>query len=308
MNIIFISILVIVVVLIAIRQAIHIGFRAPRLIERGTPADFGINYRDIDISTKNGKQLFAWWLPVTTTAPIIIVLHGWGSNAEMMLPLALPLHHAGMNVLLLDARNHGRSDADNFSSMPRFAEDMSAAIDWVKQQEHLQNDQLVLLGHSVGAAAVLLEASRRDDIAAVISLATFAHPEWMMRRYLGRFPLPNLFVTGVLAYVERVIGHRYEAIAPIHTTCLIKCPVLLVHGTADETVPMSDALAIRDQCNKNSIELLLIESADHESVDKIEEYTDQLIRFLERIGVLGMRKGGGPNQVIEKIEKYPVKT
>ncbi len=288
--------------LFAVRQAIHIGFRAPRLIEQGSPDDFGISYRDINIPTRRGKRLFAWWLSaivttpsssptsalnsVISSAPTIILLHGWGSNAELMLPLAVPLHHAGMNVLLLDARNHGRSDADNFSSMPRFAEDVSEAIDWVKRQSNLQNDQLVLLGHSVGAAAVLLEASRRDDIAAVISLATFAHPEWMMRRYLGRFPFPKLFVKGVLRYVERVIGHRYEAIAPMHTACLVKCPVLLVHGTADETVPLSDALAIRDQCNKNSIELLLIEGADHDSVDKFEKHADELIAFLTRIGVM----------------------
>jgi alpha-beta hydrolase superfamily lysophospholipase len=203
-----------------------------------------------------------------------------------MLPLAVPLYRAGMNVLLLDARNHGRSDADNFSSMPRFAEDVSEAINWIKRQGNLQNDQLVLLGHSVGAAAVLLEASRRHDVAAVISLATFAHPEWMMRRYLRRFPLPKLFVKGVLHYVERVIGHRYEAIAPMHTACLVKCPVLLVHGTADETVPVSDALAIRDQCNKNSIELLLIDGADHESIDKIEEHAKELIAFLKRVGII----------------------
>ncbi len=73
----------------------------------------------------------------------------------------------------------------------------------------------------------------------------------------------------------------------MHTTCLIRCPVLLVHGSADETVPMSDALAIRDQCNKNSVELLLIEGADHESVDKIEEHAEQLIEFLVRSEVMG---------------------
>jgi len=278
-------------VIFAIHRAIHIGFRAPRLVEQGSPADFGIGYRDIDIPTRRGKRLFAWWLPAAgsdSSAPTVILLHGWGSNAELMLPLALPLHHAGMNLLLLDARNHGRSDADNFSSLPRFAEDLAEAIDWVKREQILENDQVVLLGHSVGAAAVLLEASRRHDIAAVISLAAFAHPEWMMRRYLGRFRFPKLFVEAVLRYVERIIGHRYEAIAPMHTACLVRCPVLLVHGSADETVPVSDALAIRDQCNKDSVELLLIEGADHESVDRIEEHAVQLIEFLERCGIRGI--------------------
>jgi len=49
--------------------------------------------------------------------------------------------------------------------------------------------------------------------------------------------------------------------------CRIECPVLLKHGTADETVPMTDALAIRNNCNKKSLELLLLENADHEPND-----------------------------------------
>lgn len=69
--------------------------------------------------------------------------------------------------------------------------------------------------------------------------------------------------------------------------CRIECPVLLKHGTADETVPMTDALTIRNNCNKQSLELLLLENADHESVEMIEEHAGQLISFLARVGVLG---------------------
>jgi alpha-beta hydrolase superfamily lysophospholipase len=190
-------------------------------------------------------------------------------------------------VLSLDARNHGRSDSASFSSLPRFAEDVAEAINWVKGQRKSQTDRIVLLGHSVGAGAVLFEASRRHDIAAVISIAAFAHPEWMMRRYLGRFRIPELLKIWVLRYVEWIIGHRYEEIAPMYTACRVQCPVLLVHGTADQTVPVTDALAIRNNCSAKSLELLLIENADHESVEKIEEHGDQLIVFLTRVGVVG---------------------
>ncbi|NOR52292.1 MAG: alpha/beta fold hydrolase [Gammaproteobacteria bacterium] len=274
-----------------IHRAILFGFRAPRLIEQGSPDDFGLAHREIDIQTCRGKKLFAWWIPSTTEdsvmAPTIIIMHGWGSNAELMLPLATPFHQSGLNVLLLDARDHGRSDSDNFSSLPRFAEDVAGAIDWIKSQPEILSNHIILLGHSVGAGAVLFEASKRDDISAVISLSAFAHPEWMMRRYLDEFWYPTFLTLGILRYVEWMIGHRFEAIAPMNTVCTVECPVLLVHGTADTTVPMSDALAIRDNCNKNSLELLLIEDADHESVDKIEEHAEQLVEFLTRVGVVG---------------------
>ena len=282
-----ITLLLIIIVITATVLAVHIGFRAPQRIEHNSPADYGLAYEEIHIHTTAGKQLFAWWLPAVEPAPTLIILHGWGGNAGLMLQLALPLHRAGLNILLLDARNHGRSDSDSYSSLPRFAEDVGAAVDWVKAHSSDPCRRVALLGHSVGAGAVLFEASRRDDIAAVISIAAFAHPEWMMRRYLDRFRIPELFTVWVLRYVEWIIGYRYEEIAPMNTVCRIKCPVLLVHGKADLTVPVTDALAIRNNCSANSIELLLIENADHESVEMIEEHGDQLIVFLMRVGVLG---------------------
>lgn len=277
-----ITLLVIVVIIAAAMLAVHIGFRAPRRIDLNSPADYALAYEEIHIRTTAGKRLFAWWLPLAEPAPTLIILHGWGGNAALMLPLALPMHRAGMNILLLDARNHGRSDSDSFSSLPRFAEDAGAAVDWVKAHGSDPRKRVALLGHSVGAGAVLFEASRRDDIAAVISIAAFAHPEWMMRRYLARFRVPDFCTAWILRYVEWVIGYRYTDIAPMNTVCRVQCPILLVHGTADKTVPVTDALAIRDHCYVKGLELFFIEGGTHDSVEDIEHHADGLVAFLQK--------------------------
>jgi len=281
------SLLAATATLSSILLAVHLGFRAPRRIERGTPARFGLPYREVRIRTVGDKRLFAWWLPTESSAPGIILLHGWGGNAELMLPLAVPFHKAGLNVLLLDARNHGSSDAASFSSLPRFAEDLSAAIDWMHGHGTPRSGKLVLLGHSVGAGAVLLEASRRRDISAVVSISAFAHPEWMMRRYLQRLRIPGFLASAVVRYVELIVGHRFADIAPMNTLCRVPCAVLLVHGRADHTVPVSDALAIRNNCSDRGVELLLVEGAGHDSVEAIEKHGPQLVAFLERAAVLG---------------------
>jgi alpha-beta hydrolase superfamily lysophospholipase len=280
-----IMLLVVIAIFAVVLLAVHVGFRAPRRVEHGSPADYDLAYEEIYLQGVDGKRLFAWWLPVAEPAPAVIMLHGWGGNAELMLPLALPLNRAGLNVLLLDARNHGRSDSASFSSLPRFAEDAGTAVDWVRAHGHDPLARIVLLGHSVGAGAVLLEASRRNDIAAVISIAAFAHPEWMMRRYLERYRIPDFCKPWILHYVEWVIGYRFDEIAPMHTACRIHCPVLLVHGTEDETVPVSDAQAIRNNCHDNRPELLLIEDGRHDSVEEVEHHADQLIAFLDRVGI-----------------------
>ena len=269
---------------------IHMGFRAPRIAEKKNPGDFGLKYRPVNIPNVKGKKLFAWYLMPfdDPSAPTLLIMHGWGANAQMMLPLAKPFYKNGMNILLIDARSHGQSPRDGYSSMPKFAEDVGCAIDWLRAHTGKKDGGIALLGHSVGAAAVLLAASKRDDVDAVISLSSFAHPKWMMRRQLMRLPLLSFLSPLILGYVQWVIGHRYDAIAPINSICSIKCPVLLVHGSDDETIPVDDMRAIKKNCTRARSEVLLIPGAGHASISKIRDYADDLIAFLKRAGLQGL--------------------
>jgi pimeloyl-ACP methyl ester carboxylesterase len=76
-------------------------------------------------------------------------------------------------------------------------------------------------------------------VSAVVSISAFAHPEQVMRRWLGRYRLPFWPLGwGVNRYIEHIIGHRFNDIAPISRLQHVHCPVLLVHGTDDDVVPM----------------------------------------------------------------------
>jgi len=283
---VFLSLLVAFIALLAIAALIlHYGYRAPRTAGSHKPGDLGMRYEALSLKTARGKNLAAWFLPVDEQAPAMVILHGWGASAGLMLPLAAPFYRQGYNILLLDARNHGHSDADGHSSLPRFAEDLQVALAFLRDHPERYNGKLILMGHSVGAGAVLYEASRRLDIDAVISLSAFAHPDWVMRRQLKRFPLPGFIVGGILRYIQWIIGFRFDDIAPMNTACMISCPVLLVHGENDAMVPVSDARAIKQHCEHGNLELLLIEGAGHNAVDKIEYHARALFTFLDKAGL-----------------------
>lgn len=266
------------VLLLAVNRLIRVGLAAPRVPAAALPVEAG--WQDVAFPTANGKTLRGWFLPAGERAPALAILHGWGGTTEMMLPLAGPLHAAGFALLLFDARCHGRSDDDDFASLPRFTEDFGAAVDWLRVQPGVDAGRVGVVGHSVGAGAALLLGARRHDLRAVVSLAAFGHPAWMMRRWLRAKGVPYWPLGAyVLRYVQWVIGHRFDDIAPVNTVRRIACPVLLVHGDEDDTVPLADAQAILAAGRDDGVRLLVVPGS-HDRYTDLDRSLGQLLAFL----------------------------
>lgn len=271
-------------------MAILRGLRAPRVPHDDAIRALGLpehRLRAVRLPGPDGHSLAAWLaLPAQipqSGAPAVLAMHGWGANASMMCPVVAPLLDAGMAVLLLDARCHGDSDDVPFTSMPRFAEDIDAGLRWLRTQGDIDGGRIALLGHSVGAAAALLYAARADlaqPVRAVISLAAFAHPQEMMRRWLVAYHLPYPVIGWyVLRHVQRVIGARFNDIAPLHTVALVTCPVMLAHGRDDTTVPVDDARRLQRVAQQAE---LVIVAGEHDLREALAPLAPVIVDFLRR--------------------------
>ena len=275
------------------RALLHWGIRkglaAPRVPNHSSPAALGLKSEEVRIATANARQLHAWLIRAPQQEQerdrpqaAVVVVHGWGGNAALMLPLARPLHEAGFAALFIDTRCHGASDDDRFTSLPRFAEDAEHAFAWLAAQPGIDPQRIALLGHSVGAGAVLFAASRTPQVAAVVSVAAFSHPVAMMRRLLAAKRLPERPLGRyILDYVQKTIGHRFDDIAPLTTIARIRRPVLLVHGEDDEVVPIVEARQIYAARGDTPVELMTI-AGNHDSFADLEGHIDQLTDFLQR--------------------------
>lgn len=271
----------------AVRAGAHAlilkGLRAPRVAAQVTPESLGLTAMPVQWRGPNGTALFAWFVPQpgVLQAPAVLVMHGWGANASMMLPAVAPLLGAGFAVLLLDARCHGASGDEAFTSLPRFSQDIDAGLDWLAQHPQVDADGLAVLGHSVGAGAALLSATRRSDIRAVVSISAFAHPYEVMRRFLADRHIPYLGLGWyVLRHVQRVIGARFDDIAPIRSMARLNCPVLLVHGEDDDMVPFDDARRLLRAGRPGSVELLAV-SGRHDPTEALVAHQSPLLAFLK---------------------------
>lgn len=248
------------------------GLRPERLPHLLGPQDVGVPAHateELRLRAADGASLFAWFIRPDTTppqgAPALIGLHGWGSNASELLPGAEALRQAGFALLLLDARCHGRSDEADFTSMPRFAQDLGSGLDWLNRQPHIDPAHIVLVGHSVGAAAALLLSSSRSDVRAVIGLSVFAHPADMMRRWMRARHIP-MWPLGhwVLSHVQEVIGARFDDIAPERTLLKVDAPVLLVHGQDDEVAPIDDLHRLQRTAQGRDVTTVVLPGVGHD--------------------------------------------
>ena len=254
-------------------------FAPPQRDTSLTPADLGLPEEQIWLKSINGTSLHAWFIPaLETPAPAVVVLHGWGANGSLLLPIAPYLQEAGFHALFLDARNHGLSEHDDFSSLPRFAEDLDVGIAWLREREDVTT--IGVAGHSVGAGTAILAASRDPEIAAVVSMSAFAHPREMMANQLRLSRFPGRVAGTMLWPVEKIIGHRFDDFAPLQVITEVECPVLVVHGDADKVIPVKDAFRLYEQAPHGQI--LIVPGGGHAALEPFEPHMPEMIKFLDR--------------------------
>ncbi len=269
-------------------------YRIPNRQIQLSPADLDMAAQDVELPAADGARLRGWYLPANpadaavtpippesrTTRPAVVVMHGWASAAADLLPMAPAVLGAGLPMLFLDARGHGRSDTVEFMSMPRFAEDVEAGVAWLRTRPDIDPDRICLAGHSVGAGACLLVASRDPRIATVVSIASMAHPREMIGRSFRQRRVPRVLVRAALRTIERTIGHRFDDFAPLHTIARIDKPVLVLHGLDDDTVPWTNAVRLAE-AGGPSTTLSLVPDADHRSLGGFVPVMAEVVAHLQ---------------------------
>lgn len=245
-----------------------------------TPQDDGLNVEEVSIPTKNNKKLFGWWLAADAVAPTIILMHGWDRNISRLIPYIKNLQHRGYNLLAFDTRHHGNSDSDDFSSMVKFAQDISASIDFIKKKPTV-NDSVFMIGLSIGGAASIYAASTDSRIKKIITIGAPSNPAQVMTMHMRKKHIPRPIIWAAFKIMEFRIGKRFSQLASATNISKTKAHVLLIHGVDDKVVPFSQAKIIIDAANKGQTKLWAIEGKGHSNCHYETGFWDKMIEFFD---------------------------
>jgi fermentation-respiration switch protein FrsA (DUF1100 family) len=207
-----------------------------------TPRKWQLPYEEVRFG-EDGR-LHGWFIqgsnPVT-----FLWLHGNAGNISHRLEWLHTLYsRLGVNVLLFDYQGYGLSAGR--PSEENSYEDARQALAYLRSRTDVDPERIVYYGKSLGAAVAVQLATEARPYRLVIN-AAFTSIADMARLHYPFLPIGPLIRT------------RYASIDKIeHVTA----PVLVVHGAADEIVPLAHARRLYEAASDPK-RLLVIDGAGH---------------------------------------------
>ncbi|MDJ0510830.1 MAG: alpha/beta fold hydrolase [Crocosphaera sp.] len=241
-----------------------------------TPADLGLSYEEVwlSVTTPQGKQqkIHGWWIDSQHYPDkVLLYLHGNGGNISHNLGPVKTFSEQGFSVFIIDYRGYGFSEGE-FPTESEVYRDSQVAWDYLIEQRQIKPQNIFIYGHSLGGAVAIDLGVRKPNAAGVIVENTFTSMKEMVD-YLGS--LYQLFPT------DLILHQRFDSLGKLR---LLQVPLLLIHGTEDNTVPsyMSERLFQAATIPKR---ILLVPNATHNNVGAIapEQYIGALTEFRDLV-------------------------
>lgn len=167
----------------------------------------------IKLTTKDGKKISAMYLENKSAKFTILYSHGNASDLGWIKDRLQKFVKQGFSIFAYDYHGYGTSEgvpSENATYM-----DINAAYNYLVQEKKISPDNLIALGVSVGGGPTL-ELASKNKVAGVI----LESPFYTAFRVLTQIPLFP---------VDKFLNNKKIA----H----IKAPLLIFHGTKDETTP-----------------------------------------------------------------------
>lgn len=199
--------------------------------------------------------------------PAIVTISGSGPQDRDATPAGFPqyrlyyqladtLGRRGIAVLRLDDRGAGSDAGSATVTTADLADDIRAAVSWLRTRAEVDGARIGLVGHSEGGTIAPMVAATDSGVAAVVILAGLVSPGREIVAFQQRYMVDS---------VARLSGQRRNAVLAQYarntdsmaaampwmkffldydgrqTAGRVRAPVLILHGEKDYQVPMAEA-------------------------------------------------------------------
>lgn len=228
-----------------------------------TPAPPG--FENIAFNASDGVRLTGWKTRIPPDGPVFLYFCGNAGNLEDRDELMVRCATSGLAVVAFNYRGTGESEGR--------ATESAVHRDAIEIHQYTINtlgvdpNRIVYWGHSIGGAVATELACNRPP-AGIVLEGTFRSGLAMAKRMLPFLPV-SWFMT-----------YKFDNEANL---ARLRCPVLLVHGSHDFTIPSADSEFL-DKVAGGSSEVWIVPGADHNDIYEVAGP-----EFFSRLGQFGQR-------------------
>ncbi|MFB5189022.1 alpha/beta hydrolase family protein [Alicyclobacillus fastidiosus] len=206
--------------------------------------------------------------------PVVVICHGFVGNRigvnRLFVTTSRLLEQAGFLVVRFDYAGCGESTGDygalGLSSM---IEQTHCVLDYVYSLDGVDTEELTLLGHSLGGAVAVLTANSDPRVKNLILWSAVAHPFEEITAITGSDVQNDCYRLGTTCYLGYDLTPSYFdsllAHDPLEAAKHFTGRTLVVHGTSDEEIPVSNCSRYLDAFGSNSrtCRVEVLREADH---------------------------------------------
>ena len=249
------------------------------------PADFGLTYEEIQVTTSDNMVLNGWYMASQNSA-LIIMQHGYKWNRAGHLEEAAMFVNAGYGVLISSVRAHDVNPGEKITFGAEEMKDLEAWTQFVGTLLDIDQNKIGMLGDSLGGSMVIQYAARNKNINAVVAHSAFSSLqdtiETSIRHYTGLPPFP--FAPMIKFWAELDLGISIDAIdAKKWIPEISPRPVLLIHSLDDEVISGESGQLLFDAALEPK-QLWLEEGIDHADFDIAlpDEFESRVVGFFNQ--------------------------
>ena len=283
-------------------------YETPKPIAR-TPASLGLRFANVSFPSRHDQiSLKGWLIPGIlpdgrlTVDRVIVVVHGTRTNREdpgaHLLELTVALARNGLGVLSFDMRGMGESPPAPLSMGNLEQRDVLGAVDFLRSGTppfpELGRPRIIGgLGISMGASTLLLAAAVEPGIQAMVSDSAYAEIVPILEREIAKRSVapigrvPGVLAPSALVMARLFYGVDFFAARPVAIIARIAPrPILLIHGTADDYVPISNFRELHAAATSApgaQVTTWIVPNARHAQAFKKAgaEYVTQVVAFFD---------------------------
>jgi len=229
-------------VLVYVAFAAFAWLMSDRMIFQPPSPSYRAGQLPIVMVPTDGGSIATFHLPNPRAAVTVLYAHGNAEDLGQLVPYLEELRRTGFAVLAFDYRGYGMSTGSPPSAKGATS-DMEAVYRHAVKTLAIPPSRIVLFGRSVGSGPATDLASRVP---------------------IGGLVLESAFVSAfrVLTRVSLLPFDRFHNLRHIRR---VRAPVLVIHGTADEVIPVSHGRLLYEAAGQPR-QALWIDGAHHNDV------------------------------------------